>query len=544
MNEKKLIHEISRINNLMGNNLLVESVATRFVTILDNLVKNQNIIQLLSGDPIATSAFTRLRQIYTNWRSAATGQPIEMSTVIDDLYLISQRIPQVRISITDLILDADPTLARRFNNFLKSRKNLESVNRLPNDQMRNWAVDRIRAWYGQAANNLTQSHIDILADRLMFDVRRNINLPPSSTLDNVVSKIPFKNFKYLLTQLKNIFTRESALQRKFIDLSESANKKLLNKNPGGARKDVESMLAIFASSKKNRTEGFDEVYKQWKNDILLDPQSKMTNADFVKFDEYINTGRGQELFNELTKLDPSFYEQTVQPWLKLWPFKMPNTSGGFFIFSNKMTTKDWWERLWMFILTKNARTVKEYVGYLQRNGVKRGAIELLVWRFIMLRLFLPFMVTVGQIIPSTTEKLLNEFFESLEGWGINYQIDIADDVEQGAWERYKTNVINTLVGFWLEFTPSGYLDQQTYVNEAAEFARCLSLVFNKGGTATCLDNLFTFNQNAVREMDIPQEVIDVTIGEQPVPTDTTPSPSPSPAPGPPPGGPPGGPPGS
>jgi hypothetical protein len=527
MNEKKLIHEIKRINNLMGNNLLVESVATKFVKVLDDLFKNRAIRQLLSDDQIATDAYNRLRQTYTNWRSAATGQLIDMSTVIDELYLISRKVPEVRISITDLILASDPNFARRFNNFLKNRKNLESVNRLSDDQMRNWAVDRIRAWYGQAANSLTQSHIDILADRLMFDVRRNMSLPPSSTLDNIVSKIPLKNWKYLFTQLKNIFVREKALQRKFIDLSESANKKLLNNNPGGARKDVESMLAIFASSKKNRTEGFDLVYTRWKNDILLDPQSKMTAADFVKFDEYIKTGRGQELFNELTKLDPSFYEQTVQPWLKLWPYKMPSTPGGVWIFSNKMATWDWWERLWMFILTKNARTVREYIGYLQRKGVARGTIELLVWRFIMLRLFLPFMVTVGQIIPSTTEKVLNEFFESLEGWGINYQIDIADDVEQGAWERFKTNVISALVGMYLELTPSGWADQQTYANEAAEFARCLWLVFDKGGTAACLNNLFTFNQNAVREMDIPQEVINVTLGDEPI--TTTPSPSPTPS---------------
>jgi hypothetical protein len=147
MKEKKLIYEINRINKLMGNNLLIESVATRFVKVLDDLFKTRATRQLLSGDQIATDAYNRLQQTYTNWRSAATGQPIELSTVIDDLYLISRRIPEVRTDITDLILASDSTLARRFDNFLKNRKNLESVNRLPDDQMRNWAVDRIRISY-------------------------------------------------------------------------------------------------------------------------------------------------------------------------------------------------------------------------------------------------------------------------------------------------------------------------------------------------------------------------------------------------------------
>lgn len=511
MKQKGIIYEINRINKLMGNHLLVESVANRVVTLLDNLVKSAKVRQLVRVDPNANAAYGRLEQTYSNWRAAATGQPIDLSTVLDDLYIVSQRIPEVRIAVTNFILEQDQVFARRFKNYLKNRKQLESANTLPEDGLRQYARDRIRAWYGSAANNLTQSQINILADRLMFDIRRNVSLPPSGPIDNVISKIPLKNLKYLLTQLRNIFKTERALQRKFIDLSDSANEKLLKNNPSGARRDIESMLAIFASSKKNRMDGFDEVYTKWKEDILRDPQSKMTDKDFAKFDNYKESGRGQELFNELTKLDPSFYEQTVEPWLKLWPFKSTKTPGGFWIFSNKMITKDWWERLWMFILTKNARTVREYVGYLQRKGVARGTIELLAWRFLMLRIFLPFMVTVAQAIPSTTEKLLNDFFKSLEGWGINYQVDFTENPSEGGYERFQTNVINSLLGIFLEFSPEAWADQQTYANEAVGFAKCLEMVFRDSGAAPCLNDLFTYNTNAVKKMNVSQEVKNVTL---------------------------------
>jgi hypothetical protein len=517
MNEKTLITEINRINKLMGNELLIESLGRTVVNILTNMVnKSSDIRRILPLNSPGLSAFRRLESTLNNWRSAGTGGQISLSTVIDDLYIVSQSIPEVRIAVTDFILSQDRALKRAFDNFLKDRKRLENLGNLPDDQLEPALEQFVRAWFGNQP--VTNSQIEIITDRLLFDVRRNLNLPPPGGLDVIVRNLPFKNVRYLLSQLSGIFATEKGLKRKFVNASERANEHLLNNQPGKARKEVEYMMSVLASAKKWREEGWETVYDKWKAEMLSNPQYKMTQADFVEFDKYKNSGRGLELFDELTKKDPSWTELTWEPWKKLWPFKRPSTPGGFLILSDKMLTKDWWQRFGMFILTKNARTIDEYIKYLSRVGVTRGTIEILVWRFLMLRIMIPLLYTIGEAIPSGTETLINEFLDSLERFGVDTEVDFADNPEEDFPARLLTNMLNTMYGVYYNWNLGDFANQQTLSNEVVDIADCFIQVLRFGGGAPCLTGIFNNTKRKIEEMDIPQEVKDVTTGKKKIPS--------------------------
>lgn len=516
MNQNTLITEINRINRLMGNDLLIESVGRSVVKILTDIAsQSSELRRIFVSDPAGLAAFRRLENTLQNWKAAGTGGQIPLSTVIDDLYTVSRSVPEVRIAVTDFILSQDRQLKRTFDNFLKDRKRLERLGTLPDDQLESALDQFVRAWFGNQP--VPNSQIDIITDRLLFDVRRNLNLPPSGGMDVIIRNLPLKNVKYLLNQLSGIIRTERGLQRKFVDAAERANEFMLNNQPGKARKEVEYMLSTLASAKKWREDGWEAVYDKWKAEMLSNPQYKMSAEDFVEFDKYKSSGRGLELFDELTKKDPSFYELTWEPWKKLWPFKRRSTPGGFLILSDKLLTKDWWQRFGMFILTKNARTIDEYIKYLSRVGVTRGTIELLAWRFIILRFILPLLYTIGQAIPSGTEQVINQFLDSLERFGVDTEVDFADNPEEDFVPRLLTNMLNTMYGIYYKWDLGDFLNQQTLSNEVVDIAACLVEVARFGGAASCLEGLFNDTKRKIEEMDIPQEVKDVTVGKKPIP---------------------------
>lgn len=518
-NENKLIYEVNRINKLMGNNLLVESAGTTIVRILKNLVENgQEARRIFVSDPIGLAAYRRLESVYNSYKAAGSGVPINISTVIDDFYTVSRSILDVRLQVTDFLLNTDSQLKVVYENYLKDRERLKSLAAMPDGQLRDAMEGVVSAWYRSSPNPVPSSQIDLITDRLMFDIRRDVNLPPSNFGTKIIGNIPVRNLRFLFTQLSGMFASEKRLKRKFMDASKKANDLLVSQNPSNANKEIENMLAILSSAKKGRVDGFNRVYEKWKNEMLSDPQSQMKASDFVEFDNYIKTGRGLELYDNLTKLDPNFKEETWDTWMKLWPFKNPSTPGGLWIFNKQPMTSDWWKRVGMFILTKNARTLDDYIKYLLRRGVRKGTIQILVWRFIMLRLMIPFLYTVAQAIPSTTEKLVNDALSGLQGFGVDKQVDFAETPEEEGPERMVTNILNTMYGIYFKFNLGDLLDQQTFSNEAVKIGFCMWEVFNLSGNAPCLDNIFDETKKSIEQMDIPEKIKEVTTGETEIPS--------------------------
>jgi len=526
MKEKKLIYEVNRINELMGNNLLTENVGKTVVNILQDLAKNSGEARkIFFNDSFGLEAFRRLETRLNNWKNAAVGGQIPIDTVIDDLWTVSQRIPEVRLAVTDFILSSDRGLRRNFDNFLKNREGLERLRRLPNNQLRDFLERNVRAWFGN--NPVTDSQIGIITDRLLYDVRRNLDLPPESTLDLLARKLPLKSWRYLAQLLTGIFQGERKLQRRFADAAKRAENALLSRpsNPAKARAEAENMMAILSSAQKFRVEGFEDVYTRWKDEMLRDPQYNVKQSDFDKFDEFAKQG-GKEFWDNLTTLIPSVTEETLGPWMKLWPFKMPKTPGGFLIFNNQPATREWWERVFMTILVKSPRTLKDYIKFLKRRGVTGGTLKLLFWRFLSINVFFPALLTVQQSLPSAAEKVVNDFYSNLDGlFGPDFQLRVdwgdAPTIEN-PFERYMNNFINSMYSTFLSFDLGEFLDQQSFTEEAWQIAKCTyDAVLVKGENATCLQGLFDDSKRKVKEMDIPEDIKKVTLGETDVPVGET-----------------------
>jgi hypothetical protein len=523
MEEKKLISEINRINELMGNNLLTENVGKTVVNILQDLVKNSaEVRRIFVSDSFGLEAYRRLEAQLTNWKNAAVGGQIPLDTVIDDLWTVSQRIPEVRLAVTDFMLSTDRGLRRNFDNFLKNREGLERMRNLTNYNLRNVLEGNIRAWFGNRP--VTDSQIGILTDRLLYDVRRNLDLPPEGTLDILARKLPIKSWRYLGQMLAGVFQGERRLQRKFADAARRAEKALLSRpiNPAKAKAEAENMMAILSSAKKWKKDGFEEVYNKWKDDMLRDPQYNVKQSDFDKFDEFKSKG-GKEFWDNLTTLLPSFTEETLGPWMKLWPYKMPNTPGGWYIFSDKLWTRDWWERLLMTILVKSPRTMKDYITFLKRRGVAEGTIQLLFWRFFSIHIIYPALLAVQQAIPSTTEKVVNDFVSGLNDffgteWG---SVELGDTPTENLEGRFLTNFLNSIYSSYLTFDLGEFLDQQSLSQEIIEIGECAKEILDFGDLATCLNDIIDDTRRKVKEMDIPEDIKKVTLGETGVPVGET-----------------------
>jgi hypothetical protein len=523
MEEKKLICEVNRINELMGNNLLTENVGKTVVNILQDLVKNSGEARrIFFNDTLGLEAYRRLETRLRNWQNAATGGLIPLDTVIDDLWTVSQRIPEVRLAVTDFMLRSDSSLRRQFNDFLTNREGLERMRRLTPYQLRNVLEGNIRAWF--RSNPVTDSQVGILTDRLIFDVRRNLDLPPESWIDSLARKLPLKNWRYLANMLSGIFQGERRLQRRFADAAKRAENAASRGNIPQARKEAENMMAILSSAQKKRIEGFEEVYKRWKDEILRNPQFKMTQADFDKFDEFASKG-GKEFWDNLTTLLPSFTEETLGPWKKLWPFKMPKTPGGFLIFNNAPATREWWERVFMTILTKSPRTLKDYIKFLKRRGVQRGTMQLLFWRFLAINVFYPVLLTLQQSVPSGAEQVMNEFYAGLDkllGTDFQLSVDWGDAPTEDPFQRFMKNFIDSMYSTYLSFDLGEFLDQQTFTEEAYQIGSCIYKGFlSEGESAGCLQGLFNDSKRKVKEMDIPEDIKKVTLGETGVPVGET-----------------------
>ena len=107
--------------------------------------------------------------------------------------------------------------------------------------------------------------------------------------------------------------------------------------------------------------------------------------------------------------------------------------------------------------------------------------------------------------------------DSLEKFGVDTEVDFADNPEEDFLPRLLTNMLNTMYGIYYKWDLGSFLNQQTLSNEVVDIAACLVEIARFGGGAPCLEGLFNDTKRKIEEMDIPQEVKDVTVGKKPIP---------------------------
>jgi hypothetical protein len=75
-----------------------------------------------------------------------------------------------------------------------------------------------------------------------------------------------------------------------------------------------------------------------------------------------------------------------------------------------------------------------------------------------------------------------------------------------------------MYGVYYNWNLGDFANQQTLSNEVVDIADCFIQVLRFGGGAPCLTGIFNNTKRKIEEMDIPQEVKDVTTGKKKIPS--------------------------
>jgi len=402
MKNKNLILEIERIGNLMGINIISEAVGTELLELTLRVLNNYNKNMFISD--AAKNAFKSFKDKVNLAKN--TGRKLEFSRIVDDIYEMSKEQKDFTWKFTDWIFGGQPRLSQTKNDWLS--KNLEILKKESDLDLRDIINVTVDNWYqGQLVGD---SYKNLIKDRLFLDVKRDIKFPKSKVLSvdvqSLLSKIPGRE----LSILSNMYLRKaqklSSMQRDLADLSlKAADKAQRGKS---IQSELIDMQSILASMKNFSDDEVSKIYENWKTQLSNDPLSRVDEGVLKELDTYVETGKGAEIWKALsTDKTTEFGKWYETKFSKLWPFKLPSNPNGWWIFSNKLITKEWWERFFLFILSKNSRTIKELAGFLAERGLAKGTAILVMQRFITTHIFMPAVITVMEALGQAVEYVAN-----------------------------------------------------------------------------------------------------------------------------------------
>jgi hypothetical protein len=455
---EKLILEINRINQIMGQSFLSEGVSGPLIDFLDTVIKSfkgpvsTTIDNVVNGVVVRETIQQVLDRLQQKVRTARVmGNPLPVSNVIQDLYVLGRRDNDFLIKVTDWIMGTDQGKGIRealdaiIDGVDKSKSKSQQI-----DDIRD-AVDS-----GFASRGIPKGpYTNMIADRAVLDFDYNLKFPKPSLFSRILTKIPVRDMRILSNMMYDAFLPLKSQQSKFIELSNEAAE-YMARTDKVPTKQLDSMLAILASTKtwwKNQPR---IVYNRWKQQLRNDPNSRVSDEILQELDSYIERGGGKEIWDEVAKTDIKFYEGLLK-WKELWPFKRPKTSGGVWIFSGKLATKEYWERVLMTILLKSPETFKDWYKFLNSQGMASGTVQLLATKALSMFVVLP-----------TLETLLKSIIGNAEGFR-NSLMD--PDVNWVDWEDWSTEwTANMNSNFYTQIKNSDwgqFIDDRTWADEFA-----------------------------------------------------------------------------
>lgn len=455
---KKLILEINRINQIMGQSLLTEGVSGPLIDFLDAVLKtfkapvSTTIDNIVNGVAVRETIQQVLDRLQQKARTAKVmGNPLPFSTVVQDLYVLSKRDNDFLLKVTDWIMGTDQGKG--------IREALDAIiSSVDKNKNKSQQIDDIRAAVesGFTARGIPLGpYTDMITDRAVLDFDFALKFPKPSLVSKIVSKIPFRDMRILSGMLYDAFLPLKNKQSKFIELSNEAAEYMARTNEVPT-KQLDSMLAILASTKTLWKDQPRIVFNRWKQQLRNDPNSRVSDEILQELDDYIERGAGKEIWEEVAKTDVKFYEGLLK-WMELWPFKRPKTPGGTLIFSNKLATKEYWERVLMTILFKSPETFKDWYKFLNSQGMASGTVQLLATKALSMFVVVP---------------TLETFLRSLVGNAEGFRNSLMDpDVDWIDWEDWSTEwTANMNSNFYTQIKSSDwgqFFDDRTWADEVA-----------------------------------------------------------------------------
>jgi len=454
---EKLILEINRINQLMGQNLITEGDAKPLIDFLEEIFptiklnKSTQIDNIVNGNTVRETVgqvMDRLQQKVYDARRL--GNPLPLSNVMQDLYVLAKRDTDFLIKVTDYIMSQNTQIRPYIDKIIKQVDQTKSKSEI---------ISNIRDGLDDAFNQVgipKSPYTEAIADRAVLDYEYLLKFPPTGLFGKILSKLPLRDAKILSNMMYDAFLPLVKKQSQFIEQSRKAAEYMAEKGKV-PKQQLDNMLAILASTKKVWDDSPRIVYERWKRTLKNDSNSRVSEEALDELDRYIATGDGKEIWDELAKINKDWFYPLFDKWRKMWPFKRPTSQGGWWIFSDVLTKKEYWERVIMTIIFKSPETFKDWYKFLSSQGMAPGLVKIALTKALSGFVLLPLLESLLASLASISEDAYN-FFADPEVDFVDYQ-DFPEELSYNMSDNFLSQIKNLEVG--------KFIDDRTWADEFA-----------------------------------------------------------------------------
>lgn len=453
--EKKLsfITEVNMIHKLIGTQLINEGVIDDVVELFLRKVKP-------GGSAIVDAGITDLRRKVRMAASSTPPRLLRLQDIIYDLEKIAKDPYYAEIIGKDIMMKLYPELEKLIDDTISgiNVKDLspDEIKGILNDAIDTYNQGRaLPVWYPQLKELvLNKRHIAKI---------KNVK----TSLQRLVDFVTPESMKLFSRLVYNVRASQESLQKKFIEASDSAVKKI--EQGLDADQEFKEMFALLGATKKSFDNKPKYILDKWLEDPFFknNPKAAQEFRAFLEGDlEY------KELYQSLLKKNPNLIggaQEGMSNWLEryrsLWPFKHPKTPGGKWIFSDKFSAS----RAAGFLALKSAKSVTDLNKYLLSRGVKGGLIKMVTFRFLYIYVILPIIVAHIKGLIESSEKYIGNPISNLLGKGDVDWVDFSGD----AWDQaFKDSYLFAVLLGQAVLSPYGlwdFVDRSTYINEVYGF---------------------------------------------------------------------------
>lgn len=246
------------------------------------------------------------------------------------------------------------------------------------------------------------------------------------TFTEIIGETNLSDLQDMVQIFKRMFKNPKELQLQFNEYVESILDKTARPNSGKFgqeySQDVLKCAQIVASIRNKMGSVPETFFNEWKASL----SKTLPPTEYAKIKRVLDIaqteGRTKELFEQALKqrkiLDPLKVEYNA--FKEAWPFRMPgfSKSKGVLFFKNPKEVN--WGRLRNFVLTMDARTMKEWKNVLISRGAKADVAANILFRYGTHALLVPVYVESLKFCfrasVASVESLVNLFKEEDVNW--------------------------------------------------------------------------------------------------------------------------------
>lgn len=246
------------------------------------------------------------------------------------------------------------------------------------------------------------------------------------TFSEIIGETNLSDLQDMGQIIKRMFKSPQELQLQFNNYVESILDKTARPNSGKFgeeySQDVLRCAQIVASIRNKMGSVPETFFNEWKKSL----SKSLPPTEYAKISRILDVaqqeGRTKELFEAALKqrkiLDPIKIEYNA--FKEGWPFRMPgfSKSNGWLFFKSPKEVN--WGRLRNFILTMDARTIKEWRNVMISRGAKADVLANIMFRWTTHAILVPVYVETLKFAfkasVASIEKIVNQFKEEDINW--------------------------------------------------------------------------------------------------------------------------------